>query len=111
LRAPPAGASVPAVDPDAFDPGGRFRAEVAASLASDPMPTLRMLAANLGLPLEDVVHYALHRWAAAGSEALLSGPPEALEALRDAAEAGDVERVRGIVAWLMAAWGDPAEPA
>jgi len=111
LRGPPDGASVTAVDPDAFDPGGRFRAQVAASLASDPMPTFRVLAANLGLPVEHVVHYALQRWAAAGAEALLSGPPEALAALRDAAEAGDLERVRGIVDWLIAGWEERVEPA
>jgi hypothetical protein len=96
------------VDPDAFDPGGRFRAQVAASLADDPMPTFRALAANLGVPLDDVVHYALHRWAAAGSEALLAAPPEMLTALRDAAAAGDLERVRGIVDALLAGWDGAA---
>jgi hypothetical protein len=95
------------VDPDRFDPGGRFRAEVRASLALDPMPTMRTLAANLGLPVEEVVHHALARWASAGSEALLAGPPEVLLALRDAAAEGDLERVRAIVAFLLAGW-DPA---
>ena len=35
------------VDPEAFDPGGTFRAQVAASLADDPMPTFRVLAGRL----------------------------------------------------------------
>jgi hypothetical protein len=95
------------VDPDDFDPDGRFRAQVAASLADDPMVTMRTLAANLGLPVEQVVHYALHRWAAAGSEALLSGPPEVLVQLQEAADAGDLERVRGIAAFLLAGYDPP----
>jgi hypothetical protein len=77
-------------DPETFDPGGRFRSAIAASLVADPMPTFRTLAGRLGVPVDDVVHYALYRWAAAGSEA------------------GDVERVRGIVAFLVAGEGEPA---
>lgn len=96
------------MDPDAFDPGGRFRAQVEASLFDDPLPTFRVLAERLGIPAEDVVHYALHRWASAGSEALMAGPPEMLVALRDAADAGDLERVRGIAAALLAGWDAPA---
>lgn len=94
---------------ETFDPDGRFRREIAASRAQDPMPTLRTLATNLGVPVDDVVHYALHRWAAAGSEALLSGPPEVLARLRDAADAGDLAAVRGIVAFLMAGWTQAPE--
>jgi hypothetical protein len=94
-------------DPETFDPGGRFRSAIAASLVADPMPTFRTLAGRLGVPVDDVVHYALYRWAAAGSEALLSGPPEVFAELRAAAEAGDVERVRGIVAFLVAGEGGP----
>jgi hypothetical protein len=98
------------MDPETFDPGGRFRTAVAASRAADPMPTFAQLARNLGIPVEDVVHYALYRWAAAGSEALMSGPPEVLVELADAAESGDLERVRGIVAFLIAGFsgGDRA---
>ena len=93
-------------DLETFDPGGRFRAAVQASLAADPMPTFTQLAEQLGLPAEDVVHYALHRWAAAGSEALMSGPPEVLRELADAAETGDLERVRGIASFLLAGFGE-----
>jgi hypothetical protein len=96
-------------DPETFDPGGRFRSAVAASLPADPMPTFTRLAENLGVPVDDVVHYALHRWAAAGAEALLSGPPEVLRDLLDAAEAGDLERVRGIAAFLVAGYAEPAD--
>jgi hypothetical protein len=94
-------------DPETFDPGGRFRTAVAASLAADPMPTFARLAENLGVPVDDVVHFALYRWAAAGAEALLSGPPEVLRDLAAAAAAGDLERVRSITAFLLAGFGEP----
>jgi hypothetical protein len=90
------------MDPEQFDPGGRFRAEIAASLLDDPMPTFRTLAGSLGVPVEHVVHHALRRWAAAGSEALLSGPPAVLLELRDAADAGDLGKVRAIAGFLLA---------
>jgi hypothetical protein len=91
-------------DPETFDPGGRFRAEVAASQLDDPMPGIQVLADRLGLPADQVAHHALVRWMTAGSEALLAAPPEMLVALRGAAEAGDVERVRGITDALLAGW-------
>lgn len=90
------------VDPEVFDPGGGFRAQIAASLAADPRPTFERLAGNLGVPVDHVVHFALQRWAAAGSEALLAGPPDVLRDLERAAAAGDLEAVRGIAAFLMA---------
>jgi hypothetical protein len=91
-------------DPETFDPGGRFRAEVAASQLEDPLPGIAVLAERLGLPPAQVAHHALVRWMTAGSEALLAAPPEMLVALRDAADAGDVERVRGITDALLAGW-------
>lgn len=92
------------MDPETFDPGGAFRDQVRASRLVDPMPGLEVLAANLGVPVDDVVHHALVRWSSAGSEALMAAPPEMLVALRDAAEAGDVQRVRGITLALLAGW-------
>jgi len=77
---------------------------VAASRIVDPLPGLRVLADELGVPVADVVHHALVRWSSAGSEALLAAPPEMLVALREAADAGDIDRVRGIVAALLAGW-------
>lgn len=91
-------------DPETFDPGGAFRDQVRASRLVDPMPGLEVLAANLGVPVDDVVHHALVRWSSAGSEALMAAPPEMLVALRDAADAGDVQRVRGITLALLAGW-------
>lgn len=91
-------------DPETFDPGGRFRAEVAASQVLDPMPGLGEMARQLGLPVDQVVHHALVRWSSAGAEALLAAPPDMLVALGDAADAGDLPRVRGIVDALLAGW-------
>ena len=91
-------------DPETFDPGGRFRAEVAASQVLDPLPGINELARQLDVPAGQVVHHALVRWSSAGSEALLAAPPEMLVALRDAADAGDMARVRGIVDALLAGW-------
>jgi hypothetical protein len=91
-------------DPETFDPGGRFRSEVAASRLVDPLPGLEALARSLDVPVGDVVNHALVRWSSAGAEALLAAPPDMLVALRDAADAGDVERVRGIVAALLSGW-------
>jgi len=99
------------MDPETFDPEGRFRSAIAASLAADPMPTFTRLAANLGVPVEEVVHYALFRWASAGSEALLSAPPEVFADLARAADDGDLERVRGIVSFLLAGYGEAAGAA
>jgi hypothetical protein len=89
-------------DPETFDPGGKFRSAVAASLVADPMPTFTRLAETLGIPVDDVVHFALYRWASAGAEALMSGPPEVLRDLVDAAAAGDLAKVQGIAAFLVA---------
>ena len=93
-------------DPETFDPAGRFRAEVTASLLEDPLPGLQVLADRLGIPVDDVVHHALVRWMTAGSEALLAAPPEMLAALRDAVDAGDMGRVKGITDALLAGWNE-----
>lgn len=97
------------MDPETFDPGGNFRAAIAASRVADPLPTLTQLAANLGLPVDDVIHHALVRWASAGSEALMSGPPQVFADLKSAADAGDLDRVRGIVGFLMAGFEEVSD--
>lgn len=89
-------------DPESFDPGGAFRSAVADSLAADPRPTFERLAANLGIPVDDVIHFALHRWASAGAEALMSTTPRMLRELDDAAERGDLAAVRGLVGVILA---------
>jgi hypothetical protein len=79
-----------------------FANEVAAAKAQDPMPTFVGLAETTGLPVEDLVHYALVRWAAAGSEALMAVEPQALRDLVEAREREDWDRVAGIIDWLAA---------
>ncbi len=91
-------------DPETVDPRGRFRAEVAASQLDDTIPGIRGLADRLGLAADQVTHHALVRGMAAGSEAPLAAPPDLLVALREAGDAGDVERVRGITDALLARW-------
>lgn len=82
-----------------------FRDAVALSAKVDPMPTLAALAGNTGLATEEVVHYALVRYAAAGAEALLALEPAVLRELIDARRAGDWAKVGGIVDWLEAGLG------
>jgi len=66
------------------------------------MPTFAALAKTTGIPVDDLVHYALVRWAAAGSELLMAVEPQALRDLVAARESEDWERVAGIIDWLAA---------
>ena len=86
------------------DPHAGFRRAVADSRLVDPLPTFRRLAETTGIPVDDLVHHALARWAAAGSEALLALGPQAVRDLVDARRAGDWEKVGGIIDWLEAGW-------
>jgi hypothetical protein len=79
-----------------------FAERVRRSRLQDPMPTLRNLSAATGVPVDDLVHYALVRWVSAGSEALLSIEPQVLRELSDAREREDWEAVGGIIDWLLA---------
>lgn len=78
----------------------RFADQVAAAKQQDPMPTFANLAAATGVPVEDLVHYALVRWAASGSEALMAVEPLALRQLVEARQREDWDAVAGIVDWL-----------
>ena len=80
----------------------RFAEDVAASKAQDPMPTFANLSAATGVPVDVLVHFALVRWAAAGSEMLMAIPPLAMEQLLEARRREDWEAVGGIVDWLAA---------
>lgn len=84
-----------------------FAARVAATKHQDPMPTFRNLSAATGIATDDLVHHALVRWAAAGSEALLATAPEVLRELAAARARGDWDAVGGIVDWLVA--GEPRQ--
>lgn len=80
----------------------RFADEVAATRAQDPMPTFASLAAATGVPVEDLVHYALVRWAAAGSEMLMATTPLVLRQLVEARQREDWDAVGGLIDWLAA---------
>jgi hypothetical protein len=77
-----------------------FREAVAASKLQDPRPTFERLSEEVGVPVDDLMHHALVRWVAAGSEALLSIEPRALQDLADAREREDWVAVAGIIDWL-----------
>jgi len=84
------------------DPDQNFRDAVSLSLLVDPMPTFEALARNTGLPVEQVVHHALVRYAADGSEALLALGPHSLRELVAARKAEDWQKVAAIIDWLEA---------
>jgi hypothetical protein len=83
-------------------PDQNFQDAVALSLLADPMPTLEALARNTGLPVEQVVHHALVRYASDGSEALLALGPRSLRELVSARKAEDWPKVAAIIDWLEA---------
>jgi hypothetical protein len=95
------------------DPHANFKREVAAGGLVDPLPTLRNLAAFVGLPVGAVARHALVKWTSAGSDALLEVGPEWVrrlgEPLSRAEAAGTDEarlaayaELRGLVGWLAA---------
>jgi hypothetical protein len=84
------------------DPHREFRRAVDSSRLVDPMPTFQNLSRNTGIPVEALVHYALVRWASAGSEALMATPPQVLVELIASRRREDWAKVGGIVDWLAA---------
>jgi hypothetical protein len=83
-------------------PDQNFRDAVALSQLADPMPTLEALAHNTGLPVEQVTHHALVRYASDGAEALLAVGPLSLHELVSARKAEDWRKVAAIIDWLEA---------
>jgi hypothetical protein len=79
-----------------------FKRTVDSSRLVDPMPTFRALSANTGIPVDELVHHALVRWASAGAEALMAIEPQAVRELIDARHREDWAKVGGIVDWLEA---------
>ena len=58
-----------------------FAERAAAARLVDPMPTFENLSAETGVPVDELVHYALVRWVSAGSEALMAIEPQVLDEL------------------------------
>jgi hypothetical protein len=79
-----------------------FADAVAASRLQDPRPTFERLSDETGVPVDDLVHHALVRWVAAGSEALISLEPRVLQDLAEARRREDWTAVAGIIDWLEA---------
>jgi hypothetical protein len=79
-----------------------FAEQVAAARLQDPHPTFARLSEATGVPVDDLVHYALVRWVRAGSEALLSIEPQVLRDLHEAREREDWDAVAGMLDWLRA---------
>ena len=79
-----------------------FKRTVDASRLVDPRPTFRVLSENTGIPLDDLVHHALVRWASAGAETLMAIPPLTLRELTEARRQEDWAKVGGIIDWLEA---------
>lgn len=77
-----------------------FAETVRASLVQDPRPTFERLSEETGIPVDDLVHHALVRWVAAGSEALMAVEPRVLDDLAAAREREDWTAVAGIIDWL-----------
>lgn len=98
---------------DDADRDGNFKAAVAEWTVQDPLPTFRTLSANTGIPVGALVRYALVRWAAEGSEALLYLGPRNVERLwgvvqqaeaegTDEAKLAAFEQLRQMLSWLRA---------
>jgi hypothetical protein len=77
-----------------------FRKAVEESALQDPLPTLENLARSVGLTVEQIIHHALVRWAAAGSEALMTIDSLALYDLIAARKREDWTAVAGMIDWL-----------
>ena len=77
-----------------------FASRTAAAQLVDPMPAFENLSAETGVPVDELVHYALVRWASAGSEALMAIEPQVLDDLVAARRREDWPTVAGIVDWL-----------
>jgi hypothetical protein len=80
----------------------QFKLTVDASGQVDPMATFRRLSQNTGIPVDELVHHALVRWASAGAEALMMIEPLALRDLIAARHDEDWAKVAGIIDWLEA---------
>ena len=101
------------------DPHANFKADVAGYTSADPLPTLRNLSAQTGIPLECLIRYVLVKYAASGADALLAMRPVVLRQMEDHValaerEDSDASRLRAygalknMIGWL-ALGEDPAE--
>lgn len=100
------------------DPHANFKREVAEYTRQDPLPTIQNLAEETGIPVDALIRYALVKWTAEGSEALLAMGPRMIERLNavcenaetkstDTARLHAYERLRQMLSWLSLPLQDP----
>ena len=103
------------------DRHANFKAEVACYTAADPLPTLQNLSKATGIPVGSLVRYVLVKYAASGSEALMSMEPVVFRQMKEhvaraEAEGSDAARLRAysalreMIGWLSAADEPPLTP-
>lgn len=99
---------------DSWAPDDRhanFKSEVALFTTHDPLPTLEVLSRDTGIPVPCLVRYVLVKYAASGSDALMTMTPIVLQQMADrvaqaeaagtdAARLQAYEALRQIIAWL-----------
>ena len=79
------------------DPDANFKREVAELSKADPLSTLDTLSANTGIPVGALARYALVKWTAEGSEALLALGPRTVRRMLaqvEQAEAAGTDEAR-----------------
>lgn len=97
----------------ADDPHANFKAEVACYTAADPMPTIENLSRNTGVPVASLIRYVLVKYAASGSDALLSMEPIVFRQMKehvaqaedegsDAARLKAYAALKDMISWLKA---------
>jgi hypothetical protein len=93
------------------DPDANFKREVTEYTRADPMPTVRQLSQNTGIPIGALVRYVLVKWTAEGSEALMALGPRMVERLWAACDSAESEgtdaarltayaQLRDMLSWL-----------
>jgi N-glycosylase/DNA lyase len=91
--------------PDVPSEHRAFAEVVEASKLQDPRETFEKLSEETGIPVDDLIHHALVRWAAAGSEALMAVEPAVLRELSAARDRSDWDAVAGLIDWLRSGAG------
>jgi Family of unknown function (DUF6027) len=101
------------------DPDANFKADVALYAPVDPMVTIRMLSANVGVPAGALVRYVLAKYATGGSGGLLELGPTMVhrlwEPIERAERADTTEarldaygQLRQMIQWLRLPLEDPS---
>ncbi|MCA9918691.1 MAG: hypothetical protein KC445_12105 [Anaerolineales bacterium] len=68
---------------EADDPHANFKEEVALYSVADPLPTLKNLSKDTGIPVPALIRYILVKYTASGSDAVLAMTPFALRQMQD----------------------------